>query len=196
MKSYSAKDIVKIYSELKDLTPDVNEWTEYALQNSKPRLIRLNQLIALKKAFKIDCSWIEFEQGKFIKHIPIDSYTHLKENIIKFKNTRSWNNQNFDNLYYSDVIKTYRLFIEFIAVELKLRNLISSYSMTYSLGQRYGFEKTKGYFISNNNKKIESMMEDLSLIIDPTQTLFSETELISSFNFPKENLVEIDLESW
>lgn len=196
MKSYSAKDIVKVYSELKDLTPDVNEWTESTFQNSKPRLFRLNQLIALKKAFKIDDSWEEFEQGKFIKHIPIDSYTHLKENIIKFKNTRSWNNQNFDDLNYSDVIKTYRLFIEFIAVELKLRNLISSYSMTYSLGQRYGFEKTKGYFISNNNKKIESMMKDISLIIDPTQTLFSETELISSFNFPKDNLTEIDLESW
>jgi len=196
MKNYTAKDIVKVYSELKDLTPDVNDWTAVEFQNSKPRLIRLNQLVALKKAFKIDCSWIEFEQGKFIKHITIDSYNHLKENIIKFKNTRSWNNQNFDDLNYSDVIKTYRLFIEFIAIELKLRNLSSTYSMTYSIGQRYGYEKTKAYFNLANNKKINSMVDDLSIILDPLKRSFSQNELVSKYNFPIDDLVDVDLESW
>ena len=97
MKSYTAKDIVKVYSELKDLTPDVNEWIESAFQDSKPRLIRLNQLIALKKAFKIDCSWIEFEQGKFLDRFPIESYNQLKQNIKTFKNSTLWKSQNFDH---------------------------------------------------------------------------------------------------
>ncbi len=104
MKNYTAKDIVKVYSELKDLTPDVNDWTEAEFQNSKPRLIRLKQLVAFRKAFKIAGNWDDFEKGKFIKNTPVESYSHLKENIIAFKNTSSWNNQNFDDLNYSDVI--------------------------------------------------------------------------------------------
>jgi len=196
MKNYTAKDIVKVYSELKDLTPDVNDWTAVEFQNSKPRLIRLNQLVALKKAFKIAGNWDDFEKGKFIKNTPVESYSNLKENIIAFKNTSSWHNQNFDDLNYSDVIKTYRLFIEFIAIELKLRNLSSTYSMTYSIGQRYGYEKTKAYFNLANNKKINSMIDDLSIILDPLRLSFSENELVSKYNFPIDDLADVDLESW
>ncbi len=196
MKSYSAKDIVKIYSELKDLTPDVNEWTESTFQNSKPRLIRLNQLIALKKAFKIDCSWIEFEQGKFLDRFTIESYNQLKQNIKTFKNNSTWKSQNFDHFCYRDLQVTFRLFLEFVVIEYTLKNHISEYSMTYSLGQNYSYEYTKSYFSGRTAKKIQYMIDDLAIIIDPLQQVFSRVELIKNFNFPKDNLTEIDLESW
>jgi len=40
------------------------------------------------------------------------------------------------------------------------------------------------------------MIDDLALIIDPLQQVFSEGELIKNFNFPKDNLEDVDLESW
>jgi hypothetical protein len=196
MKKYTAKDIVKVYSELKDLIPDVNQWTEAAFKNSKPRLIRLNQLVALKKAFKIDDSWEEFERGSFVDRFPIESYNLLKQNIKSFKNSSSWNSQNFDHFCYRDLQVTFRLFLDFVVMENTLKNHISEYSMTYSLGQNYGYEHTKSYFSGRTNKKIQYMIDDLVIIIDPLQQVFSEGELINAFNFPKENLEEIDSESW
>lgn len=194
MKQYTAKDIVKIYSELKDLTPDVKDWTVVMFKNSKPRLIRLNQLVSLKQAFKIDGNWNEFEQGKFIKNLSIEFYANLKDNIKVFKNSSSWDNQNFDNFNYSDIIKIYRLFLEFVSIELKLKNLSTIYSITYSIGQSYGFEKTKKYFNSTQNKKIDSIMNDLALILDPKNQSISKATLVKSYAFPLEHLEEIDLE--
>ena len=194
MKNYTAKDIVKVYSELKDLTPNVNQWTDAEFQNSRPRLIRLNQLVAFKKAFKIDVSWEEFERGNFVDRFPIESYNLLKQNIKSFKNSSSWNSQNFDHFCYRDLQVTFRLFLEFVVIENTLKNHISEYSMTYSLGQNYGYEHTKSYFSRRTAKKIQNMIDDLAIIIDPLQRVFSEGELIKAFNFPPDNLAEIDLE--
>ncbi len=196
MKNYTAKDIVKVYSQLKDLIPDVNQWTESGFQHSKPRLIRLNQLVAFKKAFKIDVSWEEFERGNFVDRFPIESYNLLKQNIKSFKNSSSWNSQNFDHFCYRDLQVNFRLFLEFVVIENTLKNHTSEYSMTYSLGQNYGYEHTKSYFSGRTAKKIQKMIDDLAIIIDPLQQVFSEGELIKAFNFPKDNLEEIDLESW
>jgi hypothetical protein len=196
MKIYSAKDIVKVYTELKDLTPDVNEWTESALQDSKPRLIRLNQLIALKKAFKINGSWEEFERGNFVDRFPIESYNLLKQNIKSFKNSSSWNSQNFDHFCYRDLQVIFRLFLEFVVIENTLKNHISEYSMTYSLGQNYGYEHAKSYFSGRTAKKIQNMINDLAIIIDPLQRVFSEEELINKYNYPYADLEDIDIGSY
>ena len=196
MKNYTAKDIVKVYSQLKDLTPDVNQWTESAFQDSKPRLIRLNQLIALKKAFKINGSWEEFEHGNFVDRFPIESYNLLKQNIKSFKNSSSWNSQNFDHFCYRDLQVIFRLFLEFVVIENTLKNHISEYSMTYSLGQIYGYEHAKSYFSGRTAKKIQYMIDDLAIIIDPLQQVFSEGELINKYDYPYADLEDIDIGSY
>lgn len=196
MKNITAKDFIKIYVDLKYLTPNVNEWTKELFYESESRLKRLHQLIVLKKAFNINDNWEEFERGNFLDRFPIESYNQLKQNIKSFKNTNSWNSQNFDHFCYRDLQVTFRLFMEFVVIENTLKNHISEYSMTYSLGQIYGYEHTKSYFTRRTNKKIQYMIDDLAIIIDPLQQVFSEEELINKFDFPYVDLEDIDLKNW
>ena len=196
MKNITAKDFIKIYVELKYFTPNVKEWTKELFYDSESRLLRLNQLISLKKAFNINDNWEEFERGNFLDRFPIESYNQLKQNIKSFKNTNSWNSQNFDHFCYRDLQVTFRLFLEFVVIENTLKNHITEYSMTYSLGQIYGYEHTKSYFTRRTNKKIQYMLDDLAIIIDPLQQVFSEEELINKFDFPYVDLEDIDLENY
>jgi hypothetical protein len=69
--------------------------------------------------------------------------------------------------------------VEFVVIENNLKNHITEYSMTYSLGQNYGYEHTKSYFSKTTNKKIQYMIDDLAIIIDPLQQVFSDEELIN-----------------
>jgi hypothetical protein len=196
MKNITAKDFIKIYVDLKYLTPNVNEWTEELFYDSESRLIRLKQLHVLKKIFNINDNWEEFELGKFLDRFPIESYHQLKQNIKTFKNSKSWNSQNFDHFCYRDVQLTFRLFLEFVVIEKTLKNHINEYSMTYSLGQNYGYEHTKSYFSQTTNKKIQYMIDDLAIIIDPLQQVFYEADLVNKFDFPYVDLKDIDLENY
>ena len=139
---------------------------------------------------------IEFERGNFVNRFPIESYNLLKQNIKAFKNSSSWNSQNSDHFCYRDLQVTFRLFLEFVVIENTLKNHITEYSMTYSLGQIYGYEHTKSYFTRRTNKKIQYMIDDLAIIIDPLQQVFSEEELINKFDFPYVDLEDIDLKNW
>ena len=196
MKNITAKDFIKIYVDLKYLTPNVKEWTKELFYDSESRLKRLHQLVALKKAFNINDNWEEFERGNFLDRFPIESYNQLKQNIKSFKNTNSWNSQNFDHFCYRDLQLIFRLFLEFVVIENNLKNHITEYSMTYSLGQNYGYEHTKSYFSKTTNKKIQYMIDDLAIIIDPLQQVFPEEELINKFDFPYVDLEDIDLKNW
>jgi hypothetical protein len=196
MNNITAKDFIKIYVELKYLTPNVKEWTEELFSESESRLIRLKQLHVFKRIFNINETWEEFERGKFLDRFPIESYNQLKQNFKTLKKTKSWNSQNFDHFCYRDIQLTFRLFLEFIVIENTLKNHINEYSMTYSLGQNYSYELTKSYFTQRTNKKIQYLINNLAIIIDPLNQVFSLDELKNKFNFPYGDLEDIDIENW
>jgi hypothetical protein len=196
LNNTTAKDFIRIYIDLKVLTPNVKRWTEELFQDSAPRLKRLNQLIALRKAFDINGNWEDFEQGRFVDRFPLGAYSQLMTNMKALKNTRSWKSQNFEEFCFRDVKITFRLFLEFVLIEKSLRNQMTEYSMTYSLGQNYGLERTKSYFTQSSSRQIQQMINDLSIIIDPMQKSLSETELIAKYNYVKIDLDAIDLENY
>lgn len=196
MKNYTAKDIVIIYSQLKDLTPHVNEWSEELFQDSPPRLIRLQQLIALKKAFAIPGNLSEFELGNFILLNPISIYSELEEKTLKYIQLVETKGEVQFKIAIRDVVTMYRLFLEFVVIEYSLKNLSTQYSLMNSIGQTYSSTVATNFFTETNNEKISGMIGDLSIIIDPTKKIIPLNHLIANYAFPIANLEDLDLEYW
>jgi hypothetical protein len=196
MKKITAQDFIKIYIELKALSPVAEKWSEEYFHDNPPRLVRLNQLVSLKKAFGINENWAQFDRADFIVRFPIEAYDSLKQKIKHLKNTESWNKQPFEKFIYADMVKIFRLFVKFLAIERELMESTTWFSLTYSLGQMYGYEQTNSYFTPTKSKKTKAMIEDLAFMIDPLNLSFSESELISKYGYLKVDLEDIDLAYW
>ena len=64
--SFTARHLLRLFLEFWCMSPDMTLWKEAKLADNLPRLVRLRQLMALFRAFKIDWNPAAFVQGKFI----------------------------------------------------------------------------------------------------------------------------------
>src|SRR5262245_35561126 len=66
-RTITARDLLLEFLELRSLSPKLEDWTEEALANNAPRLIRLRRLAALFRAFELPWDPSEFMEGGFIQ---------------------------------------------------------------------------------------------------------------------------------
>lgn len=180
------------------LVPDHNDWKIEKLKNNPPRLIRFKQIEVLLQIFApeiynqndIKLSIESTINGQFLLHRPEHIYTELFDEMEttirrykpKLKKSEPWQNRllqdNFDHLM--------RYMIEL--------NRISNYNsgvLVLSYPHFYAYLLSEETSTNIDTQKITSF---LGTAIDPQQRLFNSSTLIKDFNYPSEDLTEIDLE--
>jgi hypothetical protein len=207
-KTYKGIDLLEKILEFVEMTPNPNDWNLAKLSSNPPRKIRFRQIESLITAFfrsdenqnifykilssfdnKKNTNIQSILSGEFIKLKTIDNY---KTTIEFIKN--QINNLNTEKeITVEELVFIYSRLTEY---KKKLRALVtfnSNWLMVGSIPASFTIHITDS--ISNNlTNKYKDLDKALELIINPNELIFTKEQLIRRFNYPIDNLVDVDYE--
>ena len=197
---YTAVDLLKKVIEFTNMTPNPEEWTFEKQVDNDPRFVRLQQIQALIWAFipELLCSKgirenIEsFYSGEFIQTRQIEDYGRLLDNMDKTISKSSFYDAPKEKIDLNDLQDNYRDLLNYY---LKLNNLLSHNKGMMEISYPYFFPYLVTNSISDSmGPKLRKLRSIITLLIDPFKQRFTEAKLVKEFDFPKEDLFEIDLD--
>jgi hypothetical protein len=196
--TWTAIDLLEKVLEFTKMTKE-NEWDVKSLADNPPRLIRLQRINALLSAFCMiqqgfqkrnknfsDNALQSLIHGDFIQSRALSDYT----SVIAVIEERNRFNKSFlmDDLkdFYSHLVK-YKT-----AVIREVLNFYSGY-MEAPIGviAAYQLSVETNRMIREQILPIDRL---LASIISPGNRTFEEKVLIEKFNFPKDDLLDIDID--
>lgn len=80
---WTARDFLRAASEFERMAPDRNAWTEEQLASNPPRLVRLQRLRALAKAFDVQPGFEALWSGDFIAKRPFERYEPFRQRLLR-----------------------------------------------------------------------------------------------------------------
>jgi hypothetical protein len=207
-KTYKGIDLIEKIIEFTAMTPDSATWTYNSLKENEPRLIRLKQIDSLISAFIPEIKNTNLTEkltgllsskktkltkvvsGEFIENRCLDAYIAFT-NLIKQEAESSTLNK-------IDITDIKNTFIILMSYKKNLRQLINFNNDWLEVSRITSLFSIKltNKISSNLLGQYDELDKVLELIINPKNLSFSETELISNYNFPKDDLDEIDLDNW
>ncbi|GGH82741.1 hypothetical protein HNQ91_005883 [Filimonas zeae] len=193
------------------LTPDEKHWNYKALGDNMPRLIRLKQINSLLHAFSLTANRNILGKatnylnpdlradinpilgGDFITNRSLDTYHELADFVKCFLQER---NSGMDRDIR--VMELRFIYPKMINYKIKLREIIGFNSGWMEASMPFAlFHILLTDSISANLKdKYGDLDHVLELIINPAGLAFTEKELIEKFNYPKDDLHQLDLENY
>ncbi|MBK8808293.1 MAG: hypothetical protein IPO21_17370 [Bacteroidales bacterium] len=186
--------------EFESMTPDKSEWTLHKQKDNPPRLVRLQQLNVLLNVFitetfntnDIASRLDSLFKGQFIMLRDSNKYDNLfklMDKVIASSNNRlkKLNEWRLDELQhnYIDIIKF-----------KKIVNKASTHNsgiMEISYPYFYSVILTDKISSKLDTKEIDDF---LSLVIDPFGRTITKEKLIQDYNYPVDDVYDIDLEWW
>lgn len=210
-KIYKGIDLLEKILEFVALTPNQNEWNYIALKTNEPRLVRLKQIHALLKAFLLIEKTNLFEkvnqyfnpnlsneinavlQGIFIEKRTIEDYEELAQFAQNYLQKKE-----FDTKRPIRLIELQFIYPKMIDFKIKLKAILEFNSGWLEASSPFSiFHIMLTNSISSNlENTFEELDQTLELFINPKKLQFTEQELIDKYNFPKEDLHQIDLDNW
>jgi hypothetical protein len=183
--------------ELKGMTSGKSDWAFDKQKNNPPRLIRLQQIEILLKYFTpeifktgdIASGLDDLLEGKFILLRDANKYKKL---FTKMENIITLHHQIRKRREFSlnDLRDNYTNLLWF---KQTVNNIFNWYSGVLLMGYPYLYSFS---LIDEFSKKIETKHIDkfLSLVVDPLGRTITKDKLIQDFNYPAEDIYEVDMD--
>jgi len=206
---FTAIDLIEKIFEFEAMTPNQDEWVEQMLINNKPRLVRLQQLKSLLFAFGI----IQFDSQKvnFISKpnhqiqdlTKVGILSILNGDFIKTRELTSYEKPILyieQNSFTKEPVDIYELksfYCNLMRYRIYIYNVFKWNSSVLE-ATSVGFHAAHILAKEINNKigkDIKGVDDFIIQIISPQKKEFSEQELIDNYNFPKDDLLDIDIEN-
>ncbi len=186
MQEITARDLLSAFLELRRMSPEFSDWTEERLNNNPPRLLRLQRLMALFRAFRVPWAPSSFIIGKFVQ--PDDSryasmLRRLADEIPEGPN-RSMRLTETDLPALFQVLYEYR-------ERLDSGLCYTGGFLEASGGCLYAIRKIDR--VNGGIRANLAVIEDLLVeIICPDDVVFSVEQMVRDHDYPDVNLNEID----
>ena len=210
IKIYKGIDLIEKIIEFVEMTPNSSEWTYNSLKENEPRLIRLKQINSLISAFIFESKKDNFINknkglfspqkvelqsilnGDFLENRNFNEYFEFIHFVKKDTKVSNFVSKEID---FTDLKDAFLLFVSY---KKKLRQLLEFNSRWLSVSRITSFYTIQitSSISSNLIGKYTDLDDALEMLINPKNLSFTETELISNYSFPKENLEDIDSENW
>lgn len=195
------------------MTPDDVNWYYDNLRHNKPREVRYRQIEALMKAFLLDDDGQDlakiiyspyagehhsiirsFLGGNFIRVRDVQLYAKEWQYIMEYATERTGKRLKEHEL--SNQLVAYQ-FYDLMGYRRKLYEVMAFPSVRRIAAEVASFQynilitETINKNLEGKDKELD---EALCRLIDPKQRSYSMDELVTRFNYPTENLSEIDSE--
>lgn len=199
----TALDLLYTAIEISDMTgADRSKWTFESQKDNLPRFVRLQQIHALCKAF-LPGKYVTddvrgvmegFFSGEFISYRSLDDYGKLISRMEKAIAKTGYENFGKSGLQLDHLQTNYRDLLDY---KLKFGRLVDHNNGLCETSYPYLFSQLVTSSISEQiMRKIRSVDTALVLFIDPAKMRFTEQELIKAYNYPTDDLDQIDEDWW
>lgn len=199
--TYKGIDLLNKVLEFMAMTPNEQEWNLKSLAYNPPRQIRLRQIGALLKAFCVS-DGVDLRAGirsvltgDFLNGKDPEAFTELVDFVNRFMKKTEPGEETLKSLRPSELRFIYPKMIDY---KIKLRQLLgfnSGWMESSSVFARFHISLTNS--ISANLKdKSGDLDRAIELLINPKKLAFTEAELIAKFNYPSDNLRQVDMDNW
>jgi len=211
-KVYSAIDLLDKILDFTSMTPNSKEWNLRSLKSNPPRHIRLRQIDALLHAFcpsQVNQNIISktrsifddhqkksieaFLRGDFIKTRSVTEYTGLFQFIKDFAKNKNGIIDQERQVRLEELVFIFPKLIDF---KSQIRSLL-----TFNSGWLEASSPTSLFSIYITNSishnlvgKYDELDDVIEQFINPQGFTFTEKELIDKYNFPTENLNDVDMD--
>lgn len=196
--------------EFTEMTPNSIEWNLKSLKANPPRQIRLRRIESLLTAFcSIDINEsllskaksiffdhhkitiASFLQGDFIKARSIDEYSEVIKFIKDFVKTKVGDVDRKREIRIEELVFIFPFLINF---KKQIRSLLTFNSGWLEAGSDVALFSI--YLTDSISEKLAGNYSELDyfieLFINPKRLIFTKEEMIDKYNFPKEDLNDVD----
>jgi hypothetical protein len=189
---WTARDFLKAACEFERMTPNRNSWTEQSLASNPPRLVRLQRLRALAKAFDVQPGFEDLWSGDFIEKRPFERYELFRQRVLSDCETRFPGvlRSARSPLQLRDVESIYRQLFQFLA-----RHAYPMLDVNGGVLEASGFYLYPLYRVdvalAGIPEAIRPLEELVGLVIEPDGRSFSSREL-AEHGWPEVDLHALD----
>lgn len=197
---YTAVDLLEKVIEFTNMTPDPKDWSFEVQMKNDPRFVRLQQILSLSWAFIPESVYSKgireiiekIYSGEYIHSRQIENYRKLYEYMDKTILKSNFEIAPKRKMDLHDLQNNYRDLLNYY---LKLNRLVNHNKGIMEISYPYYFPYLVTESISKSIiPKSRKISATLSIFIDPIKRKFTEAELIQNFDFPTEDLFEIDMD--
>jgi hypothetical protein len=181
------------------MVPEKKQWSVEKLSDNQFKLVLWQQIDVLLQVFLPDIyqpsdmvdNVKNLFDGRFLSKRSPDDYPlvfdMMDKEIIAHKpkahKSKPWEIR--DLIYHYSALMAYKQKID------KIVNFGGGTEFSYH--HYYATAITNDVF---NSPVVEKINKFLSLVIDPTDRMFSKNELISKYNYPKDDLFDVFMDNW
>jgi len=208
--TYSGVNLLDEIFEFTEMTPNSIEWNLKSLKANPPRQIRLRRIESLLTAFctintnesllskaksilfdhhKITIA--SFLQGDFIKARSIEEYSEVIKFIKDFVKTKVGDVDRKREIRIEELVFIFPFLINF---KKQIRSLLTFNSGWLETGSDVALFSI--YLTDSISEKLAGNYSELDyfieLFINPKRLIFTKEEMIDKYNFPKEDLNDVD----
>ena len=208
---FSGIDLLNQVLEFTEMVPDSKQWTLSSVKSNPPRYIRLQQIQSLLNAFFSNSTKKNFPEktrdflsgnpsitinsfliGEFIK------LQSREDHALTFQFMREFVEKHVPGYITSEELHTAKLrfvFQKLVDYKRLLRQILefnSGWIESGSVVAQFSIYLTASISknLDGNYTQLDKVLE---LFINPKGLSFTEDELISKYNYPKQSLEEIDI---
>lgn len=192
----SAKDVLKLFLELTELSPNIDEWDEKHFSDNPPRFYRFRQLKILFDVYSLG-SFKDFINGDFIENRPLEQFKQLiiRVNQLEKEYLPEESLGNYTEKNNLDHFMLEYMFKYLMSYRLTLNKALNFNGGVLEFSGLFRFAIFQiGHLNEVIHKEVISIDEILSFIISPGGESFSVDELVSKYGFPNVDIKEIDNE--
>jgi hypothetical protein len=200
-KIYSGIDLLNKVIDFTELTPEESNWNLNALTNNPPRYVRLKEIEALLSAFSEFSNQLvadpfvwtinNFLTGEFIKQRKIEEYSETIEFMQKYLISHGKIRGENSEIKIGELAFIFPFLVNYKRQTKKL--------FDYNSGWLAGGQTVRFMISMTNNitsclnDKLSDLDHTLELFINPKGFTFTESLLFEKYNYPTDDLEEIEL---
>ncbi len=210
VKLLTAKDLLDKTIEFTSLVPDASLWKESSLRDQPPYLLRFRQIQSLIKAFfnrKAPANFMQKAKALFTSEPSVTIQSLLSGTFIPIRDIEEYNST---TEFIKAAVKEKEAMVDMQAsISLDKLILVYQYLMSYkkSLSALLLFNtdplkegsiasRFTDYITNSITDQVRGRYNDLDkaleLLINPHQDTFTEEQLRSEFNYPRQDLHEVE----
>lgn len=190
--SWTARDFLRAACEFERMTPDRGSWSEGLLASNPPRLVRLQRLHALAKAFDVHPGFETLWSGDFVAQRPFERYAPFRQRVLSdcekqfpevLRTARA-------PLSVHDIESIYQRLFQFLAQHAYPMLDVNGGVLEASGFYLYPLRRV-GLVLAGIPELLQPIEELVGLVVEPEGRSFSEREL-ARHGWPKVDLDELD----
>jgi len=194
-------NLIEKVLEFEEMTPDKSQWSFTAQKDNLPRLVRLQQLKVLLQVFTpetfdpqdIACGLDKLLNGSFVLFREETQYYDLFKRMETVIQTAKSYPTEMQKSWTVDHLK--RNYTNMLGFKKSVNQVLNHNKGILEISYPYLYPLIITQEISKNLDT--SQIDDfLRLVIDPLDRTFSKEKLIQEYDYPPDDVYDIDLDCW